>query len=158
MVSCASRKGDGIVLDGPRTVLRPMIAGRGGFLDDGTRTAVSGSRPAPEAGAPGIRLFAPGTALGARFEIGAVRGVGGSAVVYSAFDRELKQTVALKVLRADRTSGEALTRLKREVAGARQAASPRLVRVFDIDTTGESVFLTMEDVPGGALKDRLAGE
>jgi hypothetical protein len=82
--------------------------------------------------------------------------VGGSAVVYSAFDRELKQTVALKVLRADRTSPASLTRLKREVAIARQAASPRLVKVFDIDTSGESVFLTMEDLPGGSLKERLA--
>ena len=117
---------------------------------------MSETRPAPGAATPGIRLFERGTALGSRFEIGEVRGVGGSAVVYSAFDRELKQEVALKVLRADRTSPEALTRLKREVAVARQAASPRLVRVYDIDATGESVFLTMEDVPGGSLKDRLA--
>lgn len=126
-------------------------------MDDVPSSTVSGTRPAPGAGAPGIRLFERGTALGARFEIGEVRGVGGSAVVYSAFDRELKQTVALKVLRADRTSPEALTRLKREVAVARQAASPRLVKVFDIDATGESVFLTMEDVPGGSLKDLLSG-
>mgnify|MGYP002367864403 CR=1 FL=1 len=133
-----------------------MIRGSGDPLDDGDASTVSGARAAPGAGAPGIRLFERGTALGARFEIGAVRGVGGSAVVYSAFDRELKQEVALKVLRADRTSPEALTRLKREVAVARQAASPRLVRVYDIDTAGETVFLTMEDVPGGSLKDRLA--
>ena len=125
-------------------------------MDDGNPSTVSGARPAPGAGTPGIRLFERGTALGARFEIGEVRGVGGSAVVYSAFDRELRQQVALKVLRADRTSPEALTRLKREVAVARQAASPRLVRVYDIDASGESVFLTMEDVAGGSLKDRLA--
>lgn len=133
-----------------------MIPGSGDPLDEGRPSTVSGARPAPGAGAPGIRLFERGTALGARFEIGEVRGVGGSAVVYSAFDRELKQTVALKVLRADRTSPEALTRLKREVAVARQAASPRLVRVYDIDASGESVFLTMEDVAGGSLKERLA--
>jgi len=125
-------------------------------LDDGTRTMELGPRTPRGGGEPGIRLFERGTALGARFEIGAVRGVGGSAVVYSAFDRELREQVALKVLRADRTSPEALTRLKREVAVARQAASPRLVRVYDIDATGESVFLTMEDVPGGSLKERLA--
>lgn len=125
-------------------------------MDDGNPSTVYGARPASGAGRAGIRLFERGTALGTRFEIGEVRGVGGSAVVYSAFDRELKQPVALKVLRADRTSPEALTRLKREVAVARQAASPRLVRVYDIDASGESVFLTMEDVAGGSLKDRLA--
>lgn len=104
----------------------------------------------------GIRLFAAGTAVGSRFEIRSVRGTGGSAVVYSAFDRDLKQVVALKVLRADRTSPAALARLRREVAIARQAASPRLIRVFDIDASGESVFLSMEDVEGGSLRERLA--
>lgn len=132
------------------------MTGRGGSLDDGTRTTEVGRLPTGESRAHEVRLFAPGTALGERFEVGAVRGVGGSAVVYSAFDRELRQTVALKVLRADRTSAAALTRLKREVSIARQAASPRLVRVFDIDAAGESVFLTMEDVDGGSLKERLA--
>lgn len=132
------------------------MAIRGGSLDDGTRTTEVGRQPTGEGRAHEVRLFAPGTALGERFEVGAVRGVGGSAVVYSAFDRELRQTIALKVLRADRTSAAALTRLKREVSIARQAASPRLVRVYDIDAAGESVFLTMEDVDGGSLKERLA--
>ncbi len=125
-------------------------------MDDGTRTIASGSRPGPGTGPNEVRLFERGAELGTRFEIGALRGIGGSAVVYSAFDREVRQRVALKVLRADRTSAAALTRLRREVAIARQAASPRLVRVFDIGTAGESVFLTMEDVDGGSLKDQLA--
>ena len=85
-------------------------------MDDGTRTKEAAFRSVPGAEGPEIRLFAPGTALASRFEIGAVRGVGGSAVVYSAFDRELRETVALKVLRADRTTPAALTRMKREVA------------------------------------------
>ena len=125
-------------------------------MDDRTRTMEQSPRESSGDEPGGIRLFAAGTAIGSRFEIRSVRGTGGSAVVYSAFDRELKQTVALKVLRADRTTPASLTRMKREVAIARQAASPRLVRVFDIDATGESVFLTMEDVAGGALKERLS--
>ncbi len=125
-------------------------------MEDGTRSIHAGSSSPRSGGEHEVRLFAPGTSVGSRFEIRDVRGVGGSAVVYSAFDRELRQTVALKVLRADRTSPASLTRLKREVAIARQAASPRLVRVFDIDTSGESVFLTMEDLPGGSLKEKLA--
>lgn len=128
----------------------------GGPLEDGTGTMDAGL-PAPfEGESPGVRLFAPGTDIAARYEVLSVRGVGGSAVVYAAFDRELRQPVALKVLRADRTSAAALTRFRREAAIARQAASPRLVRVYDIEATGESVFLTMEDVAGGSLKDRLS--
>ena len=103
-----------------------------------------------------MRLFAPGTEIGRRFEIRAVLGTGGSAVVYEAFDRELKRRVALKVLRTDRTSEAALKRFRREVAIARDAASPRLVRVFDIGQAGDTVFLTMDLVEGESLRDLLA--
>lgn len=84
-----------------------------------------------------------------------VLGTGGSAVVYEAFDRELKRRVALKVLRTDRTSETALKRFRREVSVARDAASPRLVRVFDIGQAGDTVFLTMELVEGESLRELL---
>jgi serine/threonine protein kinase len=105
---------------------------------------------------PGVRLFAPGTEIGRRYEVRAVLGTGGSAVVYEAFDRELKRRVALKVLRTDRTSEAALKRFRREVAIARDAASPRLVRVFDIGQAGDTAFLTMELVEGESLRELLA--
>ena len=107
------------------------------------------------AASPSIRLFAPGTEVAARYEIRSVLGHGGSAVVYEAFDRELKRVVALKVLRGDRASEAALKRFRREVAVARDAASPHLVRVFDIGVSGETVFLTMELVVGESLRDAL---
>ena len=109
-----------------------------------------------ETPAPTVRLFAPGTRIGRRYEVRGVLGTGGSAVVYEAFDRELKRRVALKVLRTDRTSETALKRFRREVAIARDAASPRLVRVFDIGQAGDTVFLTMELVEGESLRDLLA--
>ena len=103
-----------------------------------------------------VRLFAPGTEIGRRYEVRSVLGTGGSAVVYEAYDRELKRRVALKVLRTDRTSESALKRFRREVAVARDAASPRLVRVFDIGQSGDTVFLTMELVEGESLRELLA--
>ncbi|KAA0254174.1 MAG: serine/threonine protein kinase [Acidobacteria bacterium] len=103
-----------------------------------------------------IRLFAPGTEIGSRYEVRSVLGTGGSAVVYGAFDRELKRPVALKVLRGERVSEAVLRRFRREAAVARDAASPRLVRVFDIGQAADSIFLTMELVEGESLKERLA--
>ena len=103
-----------------------------------------------------VRLFAPGTEIGRRYEVRGVLGTGDSAVVYEAYDRELKRPVALKVLRTDRTSEAALERFRREVAIARDAASPRLVRVFDIGQAGDTVFLTMELVEGESLRELLA--
>lgn len=105
---------------------------------------------------PSVRLFAPGTEIGRRYEVRGVLGMGGSAVVYEAFDRELKRRVALKVLRTDRTSEAALKRFRREVAIARDAAGSRLVRVFDIGQSGDTVFLTMELVDGESLRELLA--
>jgi len=60
------------------------------------------------------------------------------------------------VLRADRTSEAALKRFRREVAVTRDAASPRLVRVFDIGQAGDTVFLTMELVEGESLRELLS--
>ena len=111
----------------------------------------------PEPGPSAVRLFAPGSELGRRFEIRSVLGTGGSAVVYAARDRDLKRNVALKALRDDRMTETALKRFRREVAVARDADSPRLVRVYDVGEAGGIVFLTMELVEGESLRDRLAG-
>ena len=105
---------------------------------------------------PSVRLFAPGTEISRRYEVRGVLGMGGSAVVYEAFDRELKRRVALKVLRTDRTSEASLKRFRREVAIARDAAGSRLVRVFDIGQAGDTVFLTMELVEGESLRELLS--
>jgi tetratricopeptide (TPR) repeat protein len=111
----------------------------------------------PDAPLPAsIRILDPGTCLDQRFEIRRVLGVGGYAVVYLAFDRELRREVALKILRADRMTPVALKRLRREAAVARDAANPRLVRIFDIGISDPAVYLTMELVEGESLRERLA--
>ena len=111
----------------------------------------AGAKPAAR-----IELLAGGTELANRFEVRGVLGTGGYAVVYRAFDRSLEREVALKVLRHDRLSQGALLRLRREAAVARDVVHPRIVRIFDIEEAGETVFLTMEVVEGGSLVDRLA--
>jgi hypothetical protein len=100
------------------------------------------------------RQLAPGSVVGGRYEVLVMLGCGGYASVYRAKDRELRREVALKMLHPDRHTPGALLRLRREVAVARDASSPRLVRIFDIGTAPEGIYLTME-VLGGSLKDRL---
>jgi len=115
-----------------------------------------------EAGVPRSGERAPepaipsGGVIAGRYQVLGVLGNGGFAVVYRAFDRELRREVALKVLRADRLTPEALGRLRREAALARDAVSARLVRIFDVGRSGDAVFLTMEIVDGGSLDRRLA--
>ncbi len=104
-----------------------------------------------------IQLLAPGSQIGSRYEVRGVLGSGGFSVVYRVWDRELKREVALKVLRADRLTDTTLRRFRREAGVAQDAASPRLVRIFDIGRSGGAVYLTMELVEGPTLRTLLEG-
>lgn len=103
-----------------------------------------------------LRLLAPGTMLAKRYEIDRPLGTGGYAVVYAAYDHELAQRIAIKVLRTDRVTPASLKRLRREVAVAREVSSKRLVRIYDIGQDRELSFITMELVEGISLQKELA--
>ncbi len=98
-----------------------------------------------------------GTVIDGRYEILGVLGHGGWAVVYAVHDRVLRQNVALKLLRADRVTPVAIKRLQRELAVARQAADPRLVRMFDIAESAEGPYVTMELVDAPTLHCWMQG-
>jgi tRNA A-37 threonylcarbamoyl transferase component Bud32/tetratricopeptide (TPR) repeat protein len=111
---------------------------------------------APEViGLSHIRILSPGCEVGERYEVLRVLGIGGTGVVYAVFDRALRRTVALKVLRSDRMSETALKRFRREVAIARDVQSDHLVRVFDMAQSADSIYLTMECIQGRSLAQRL---
>jgi len=103
-----------------------------------------------------LETLPAGFRVGGRYEIVRLLGRGGFAVVYLARDLDLRREVALKVLRADRLSASALARMRREVAIARDAASPRLIRIFDLGRAGDLVYLSMEPITGATLRERLA--
>src|SRR4051794_12211799 len=106
-------------------------------------------------GGPAPEVLDAGSVIADRYEIRRVLGSGGYAIVYLAHDRRLNTEVALKAMRADRNSPAALTRFRREVNIAREAASPRLVRVYDIGIDGDLWYLTMEVVRGESLRERM---
>lgn len=107
------------------------------------------------AAAPALHLYSPGTRLANRYDIRDVIDWGGYAVVYLARDHELHRNIALKVLRQDRISDATLMRFRREVAIARDASSPRLVKIFDIVASDGAIYLTMELVEGESLRKRM---
>jgi tRNA A-37 threonylcarbamoyl transferase component Bud32/tetratricopeptide (TPR) repeat protein len=82
-------------------------------------------------------------------------GRGGYATVYRAYDRLVRIEVALKVVHPERDPERALVRLAREVEIARQSLDPHLVRVFDLGRTTKDIFLTMELLRGGSLRNRI---
>ncbi len=96
------------------------------------------------------------TVVAGRYEILGLLGMGGMGRVYRAKDRELGETVALKVLHRDFVgSDEMIERFRQEVRLARKVTHRNVARTFDIGEHEGEKFLTMELVTGEALSARL---
>jgi len=106
------------------------------------------------------RIFEVGDVLGGRFVVQRFLGRGGMGEVYSAFDKELRETVALKTVRADIASDEAVVdKFRTEVQRARRIVHPNTCRVYDLfneERNGRTIrFLTMELLEGETLDQFL---
>jgi serine/threonine protein kinase len=95
-----------------------------------------------------------------RYRIQREIGTGGMSFVYAAEDEELKETVALKIIRPELVyDDELVERFKREVRIARQILHPNIIRVFEFgraEVEGKVFFyLTMELLTGVDLASWL---
>ncbi|MBV9057669.1 MAG: PASTA domain-containing protein [Pseudonocardiales bacterium] len=101
-----------------------------------------------------------GTLLDGRYWIGPVLARGGMSTVYRGTDTRLERPVAIKVM-APRFAADPvfLQRFEREARAAARLHHPCVVGVHDqgIDSspTGDYVYLVMELVDGGTLRDLL---
>ena len=94
-----------------------------------------------------------GTVLARRFEIIEEVGRGGMGAVYKAYDPQVDEVVAVKVLRPEIASEpEVVERFKNEIKLARQVAHRHVCRTYDIGQDGLMVFISMEYVAGEDLK------
>jgi eukaryotic-like serine/threonine-protein kinase len=89
------------------------------------------------------------------FEILQQLGEGGAARVYLARQHSLDRHVAIKCLRQDRIDDEALARLSLEASTLAQLSHPGIVAVHDVIARDDGVFMVMEYLPGGSLRDPL---
>ncbi len=97
-----------------------------------------------------------GTRLGP-YEILAPIGAGGMGEVYRARDERLKREVAVKVLPAELAADpERRSRFEREARAASALSHPNILTIFDIGTANDTVYIAMELVEGGTLKDLTA--
>ncbi len=96
----------------------------------------------------------------ARYRIRARLGAGGMGVAYKAHDPDLNRDVAIKVLRsADKGSeprDDLQRRLLREAQAMAQLSHPNLVTVYDVGKFRGQVFVAMEFLEGGSLKEVFA--
>ena len=77
--------------------------------------------------------------------------------VYRARDERLKRDVAVKVLPAELAADpERRSRFEREARAASGLSHPNILTVYDIGTHDSTVYIAMELVEGGTLKDLVA--
>ena len=108
---------------------------------------------------PALAGLADGALFASRFEILGPLGRGGMGMVYRAFDRELGETVAIKVLRPDvaRESGRGEQRFRSEIRLARRVRHRNVCSVYGDGEDRGLLYICMELVEGENLA-RLARE
>jgi serine/threonine protein kinase len=99
--------------------------------------------------------IAPVVVGGERYVLIDQRGRGGTAVVYTAYDRQLDRKIAIKIMHR---GGGAQNRLLREAHALAKLRHPNVVTVYDIGKMPDGLFLAMELVEGETLRAWLAAE
>lgn len=98
-------------------------------------------------------------ALEGRYQILKELGRGGMGIVFQAYDKQLNEQVAIKILSPMlSTNSEALERMKREVSAARRITHPNVIRIHDIAEAGGLNFVSMEYFNGTTLKDHIRSQ
>ena len=97
-----------------------------------------------------------GKILDGRYEILSVVGMGGMAVVYQAYDLELKRDVAVKVLRDDVSmDAESRKQFRTEYQAVEKLSHPNIRAVYDVVVSGDTEYIVMEYVDGINLKQYM---
>ena len=97
----------------------------------------------------------PGSSLG-RYQVVEEIGRGGMAVVFRAFDPELDREVALKALPSYEADDPTFVeRFRNEARSVARLSHPNIVQVHDFGEDKGFVYIVMDLLPGGTLRDRL---
>jgi serine/threonine protein kinase/tetratricopeptide (TPR) repeat protein len=100
--------------------------------------------------------LARGSTFANRYEIIEELGKGGMGRVYRAYDRELEEDVAIKLLKSEIASDKkTLDRFKNEIKLARKIVHKNVCRMHDLHEEGDTKFIAMEYVAGEDLNSQL---
>ena len=99
------------------------------------------------------RSFTPGTMIG-RYIVGEPLGAGAMGSVVAATDPLLERKVALKLLHPALAQRD---RIDDEARAMARLSHPSVIAVHDVGTFEDHLFLAMELVEGGSLRQWLAG-
>ncbi len=121
------------------------------------RSIVAGAGVPPSEGGDRAGRLERGTRVG-RYIVLELVGTGAMSTVYAAHDPDLDRLIALKLLRSHDGGDELRARLLREAKAMARLSHPDVITVHDVGTYGSQLFVAMELVVGGTLRDWLACE
>ena len=97
-----------------------------------------------------------GELLAGRFELIEELGAGGMGRVYRAFDKEIGEQVALKVLHPEiALDNRTVDRFRNEIKLARRITHKNVCRMHELHQDEKQLFITMEYVSGQDLKELI---
>jgi serine/threonine protein kinase/Tfp pilus assembly protein PilF len=100
-----------------------------------------------------IHELATGSTFAGRYQVIEELGHGGMGKVYKVFDTDIKEKIALKLLRPEiALDKETVERFSNELKLARKISHRNVCRMFDLGKAEGTTFITMEFVPGEDLK------
>ncbi len=103
-----------------------------------------------------LKELSTGTIFARRYEVIEELGKGGMGRVYKAFDKKIKEKVALKLLRPEISSDEeTVERFSNELKYARKIIHKNVCRMFDLGEEEGTHYITMEYVSGEDLKSMI---
>jgi serine/threonine protein kinase/tetratricopeptide (TPR) repeat protein len=100
-----------------------------------------------------VRELTTGSIFAGRYQVIEELGHGGMGRVYKVFDTDIKEKVALKLLRPEiALDKETVERFSNELKLARKIRHKNICGMFDLGKAEGTTFITMEFVPGEDLK------
>jgi tetratricopeptide (TPR) repeat protein/tRNA A-37 threonylcarbamoyl transferase component Bud32 len=91
------------------------------------------------------------------YEILRLLGRGGMGEVYEARDTKLQRRVALKFIAPELSADAASAkRFEREALSAAALSHPHIATLYALEHDGRSLFIAMELITGGSLRERMA--
>ncbi|MHB8604574.1 MAG: serine/threonine-protein kinase [Thermoplasmatota archaeon] len=103
------------------------------------------------------RAWKPDDTILARYTLVRPLGAGGAGETWLAHDSSADRDVVVKRLRATSGAGAGVAAVLREARALARVHDPHVVTLLDVEEVGDEAFLIMEYVPGGSLKERIAG-
>ena len=97
-----------------------------------------------------------GSTFAKRYQIIEELGKGGMGKVYKALDTEIKEKVALKLIKPEIAADKRMIeRFQNELKFARKISHRNVCRMYDLNKEEGSYYITMEYVPGDDLKGMI---